>query len=294
MARIYKKVIPFQGFQQHLYQTIGDNPMTDDKGNFAGYPTANMSVAVRNPEETPNFDFNKQPEPVDESDNRGILQKIRNAHKSIKNETGLDVHTASSPYLQNAVDSATNHHIESVSTKVTRGSTPDQREGNDRFALSIKRKSGIEYAKNIRNIRNTTSELFHGTPQTAEVYSAFSHSKMRHMVPIMGALAHQEHGTLTAGGSLSTYSSKAVKNAQDKGLPIRSNVDNKKAETNNDYGFDDRQYTSHSGQPDFDSAIQYTPDQIRSAKMHYRQLRGYTSAKGTSPQFEQLQFPGMG
>lgn len=197
MARIYKKVLPFQDYTAHVYQAIGDKPMTDNEGNFAGYPTANMSVAITPPKEEVNSDFNE------------------------------------------------------------------------------------------------TSELFHNTPQKAEVYNAFTHSKMRHIIPIMGALAHQEHGMLTAGGSLSPYSSEIVKNAQEKGLPVKSSVHNPTALATNDYTFNDKGFTSHSGQPDFATASQYTPQQIRSAKMHYKQLRGHSSAKSTSPQFEQLQLPGM-
>lgn len=287
MARIYKKAInPSSEYTAHVYQAIGDEPLKDDKGQFAGYPTANMSVAVYPSKAEPNFDLNKQPTPVDENDNRGILKNIRNANAAIKKETGVDADTVSSDYLQNAVNSAITHHIDSTTARTMNWYTPDERKG-------IIRKSGIAYAKDIRNIRKASSEMFTTTPQRAEVYAAFSHTKMRHTVPIMGAIAHQEHGTLTAGGSLSSHSSKIVKNAQEKGLPIQSSVHNPSAEATNAHVFDDKSQLSFDGKPDQPRSTEYTPQQLRSAKMHYRQLRGHSSAKSTSPQFEQLQLPGM-
>lgn len=101
------------------------------------------------------------------------------------------------------------------------------------------RSSGIEYAKGISELKkDTPTELFTHTPAKTTVTSAFAHPSMRHTIPTMGAFFLQKYGELTASDSLSSHSSRFVRKALQKGLPVQTHEDNPDALQTNGMEFD--------------------------------------------------------
>lgn len=281
MIRYFKRQYPGTPENQvFAYEAISDVPLRDAAGKEAGYPRAEMSVSRTTGTSNPNFNFRYD---TGRFTRDPIGERRKEAYNKITQETGIDLKTVASDKVANLVSNTADNYVNKLMA--------DENDTNRSNRQS--RRQGLEYAKGISELRKQSSELFNTTAPSTSVYSAFSHSKMRHTIPIMGALAHQEHGELTASGSLSTHSSKVVKNAMSKGLPIKGTEYNPNADQTNEYDFDDRSNTMSSPNTTFYNGTEYTPDEIKQAKMHYRQLRGLNSAKNTSPQFQQMQLPGI-
>lgn len=288
MARIYKSS---NEYGTHWYEAISDTPISNEHGDNRGYPKARMAVVTTQSSAEPNWNFKEIPKTPSE--------RVRDVNKRIGKETGVpDIASVNHGRMRELTNLAYSNaeHIEALKDADRRIKSnvyiSPVNQGYLNENRAARRDSGINYAKSIRSINNLSSQLFDVQPQKAEVVSAFTHSKMRHMIPLMGALAYQEHGELTASSDLSRHSSRLTKHAQEKGLPVQTHRDNKEARITNGYYFDDNNMISWTGKPDTITSVE-VPNGIRSAKMAYKALRGIQSAKASSPQFEQLRLPGM-
>jgi hypothetical protein len=159
---------------------------------------------------------------------------------------------------------------------------------------------GIGYAKAISRLKNNLAseveprtELFKSTPTTTTITHANAHPNLKTTVPIMAAYAHMKYGgPITASDDLSRHSSKMVKNAQEKGLPVQTHSRNTDARVTNNMSFSD------SGPVTLRNRLPYAEEipqkTIKAAKEHYKDLAGRRlPSTNMGPQFTQLQFPGM-
>lgn len=264
----------------HYYYAISDNGSEPDEFGDRRYPYAQVEIHSRRPDATTNFNFSS-----DDTSPRGqyhpdtehgqdLVNKdlgMPNAHKYLRGDLKYN-HYQASEYAQRAAD---------------RGLSPRYR-----------RQAGIDYAKSIQNLKNSMSEMFTTTPEKHTVNSAFSHSSMRHTVPIILAHAHQNLGSLTASDDLSEHSSRMVKRAREKGFPVNLSEDNPDADVTNDYTFSDDSNVTSLNNPE--NYRKLSNAEVRSAKMHIRTMRGkglsapnQSTPSHMSPQFEQLRLPGM-
>jgi hypothetical protein len=162
-------------------------------------------------------------------------------------------------------------------------------------SLSSRRFYGMQFAKNVRDIRKGTSQLFTPEPATAEIRGAFAHTSMKAHIPVMGAYLHQKYGDLTASEDLSHHSSRMTEHAEKLGLPVKRSEDNPDLDVTNSYDFDNRDMVS-SATPFSTPSTKRIPDEtMKSAKQHYKELRGIgkNTPKPLSNQFSQPQLPGM-
>ncbi len=162
-------------------------------------------------------------------------------------------------------------------------------------SLSTRRFYGMQFARNVRDIRKGTSQLFTPEPATTEIRSAFAHTSMKAAIPVMGAYFHQKYGELTASDDLSPHSVGMTEHAEKLGLPVKRHEDNQDLDITNSYDFDNSSMVS-SATPFSTSSTKRIPDEtMRSAKQHYKALRGIgkSTPKPLSNQFTQLQLPGM-
>jgi hypothetical protein len=86
-----------------------------------------------------------------------------------------------------------------------------------------------------------------------------------------------------------------TEHAEKLGLPVKRSEDNPGLDVTNSYDFDNRDMVS-SATPFSTSSTKRIPDStMRSAKQHYKELRGIgkNTPKPLSPQFSQPQLPGM-
>jgi hypothetical protein len=143
---------------------------------------------------------------------------------------------------------------------------------------------------------SNSNELFTTEPDTLQVSSVFSHTKMRHTVPIMAAHLHQQFNLpITADDDLSKHSSSMVQHAQKIGLPVVGGSRNPKAVPTNDFTFSDYQFTAMHDEKPLPGFTRIPEQEIKSAKHHFRELRsiGRATPKPLSPQFDQPRLPGM-
>lgn len=290
MARLYKSSDQYTSQKGSTwYEAISDKPVSNEFGSNRGYPVARMNVMVTKSTADPNWNM-RENLTIDNDE-------VRARYDQVSKETGIqDIHRVSSGRMlteaYNAVRSAETLAALKGTDRILKMYGTANAENLIKENVPARHEAGIQYAKSIRNIKNLSSQLFDVTPQKAEVWSAFSHSSMRHMIPLMGALAHQEYGELTSSDDLSQHSSRLTKHAQAKGLPVKTHERNKDAKIKNAYTFDDTNMVSWGGGPTNLDSVE-VPGGIRSAKMAYKALRGVQSAKTSSPQFEQLRLPGM-
>lgn len=286
MARIYKSE---NEYGAKWYEAISDKPVSNEFGDNRGYPVARMGVFTSQAKAEPNW--NMRSKYYNPSNPR------RTQYDQVSKDTGIsNIGQVSSGSMETEVNNAVLNadHLAALkgTDRILKTYGTASADNLIKENVPARREAGIQYAKSIRNIKNLSSQLFDVTPQKAEVWSAFSHSRMRHMIPLMGALVYQEHGDLTASNDLSRHSSRLTKHAQAKGLPLQTSKGNEKAEITNSYSFDDPMMVSWEGQPT-NIGSKEIPNGMRSAKMAYKALRGVQSAKTSSPQFEQLRLPGM-
>ena len=259
------------------YEAIADKPEMIKLGDeeHPNYPFARMAVHRTAPSTSTNWNF--RDEPSDWAKNypkpAAIVDKavgVPNLEKHLSGRLGniyeTTVYAADSLRNEKDINSKEDH-----------------------------RAHGIEYAKGIRELKKGTSELFSSTPEEVTVTSAFSHTKMRHAVPIMAAMAHQQWGSLTASADLSPHSSRMVKKAKELNLPIKTSEENPRAEVTNSYFFHDPenvQWEHHSIYSDFK---EIPSEQVQSARKHLKDIRSLSKPKpkAMGPQFTQMQLPGM-
>jgi hypothetical protein len=162
-----------------------------------------------------------------------------------------------------------------------------------------RRRNGIDYAKSVREIHKGTSQMFTPDPASTTVGGAFSHSTMRHSVPMMASYLHQKYGSLTADADLSEHSVRMTEHAEKLGLPVTRHHDNEDLDVTNSYDFDDEDLTIPAktlrSEGTFSDWTQIPDSTMKSAKQHYRELRGIgrNTPKPLSSQFNQPQLPGM-
>lgn len=263
-----------------LYRAVGSDRVKTIYG-YDEHPLAFVTASYQPGNVTPNFDFREQrsenrlrdDETIDK--NVGVSQ-FRN---SLSNEMN-DIYR----YAKNSQDI------------LQRDRRSLENYGEGAFDKKYHRMHGIEYAKNIRALRQGTSELFTTGPNSLNVHSAFSHTSMRHTVPIMVSHLHQKYNApIVADNSLSVHSSKMVRNAKEKGLPVVGHQLNRKAKATNDMSFNDAENTSPNPEWALTGYEQIPEHEIKSAKYHIRELRsvGRATPKPLSPQFDQPKLPGM-
>lgn len=168
------------------------------------------------------------------------------------------------------------------------------------YQTNAKEKPNFDFSGNGHRNSNA-SELFEHRPADVEINTAFSHTKMRHTVPIMASYLHQKYGDLTVSEDLSVHSSRLATHAKKLNLPIKSydeDEDDSEAyfDVTNDYDFEDSEMEIPYVPRGFK---EIKPETIAGAKQHYKELRGITKPKAQparqhmGPQFTQPQFPGM-
>lgn len=95
---------------------------------------------------------------------------------------------------------------------------------------------GLDRDSWLKTVGIEPDTLFSETP--AEISSAFSHTSMRHSVPMLLAMAKREFPDVRPSSNLSPYSSRLTRKALDKGL-VNPNDINPEAEIRNSADFDD-------------------------------------------------------
>lgn len=139
------------------------------------------------------------------------------------------------------------------------------------------------------------TELFTTEPRKTTITSAVFDPSLKHAMPIVGAMVHQEHGIpITADESLSTASSKLARNAQKKGLPVIGHEGNPTFKQNNMVAGGEH-YFSDQGEQDevMDGFVEIHPDKVREAKNHLRGLLRREPKQHMSNQFKDVSLPGM-
>jgi type III secretion system FlhB-like substrate exporter len=280
MAKYYRKQTNYaNNWNVESYQAIGSERVKTIYG-YDEYPTAHVSGSYQPGNSTPNFDFREK-----RSDS--LLRDDETVDKNV----GIPEFRNS---LSREMSDLYRYAINSQNIlKQSRYGLETY--GKSAFDRGYHRTHGIEYAKNIRALRQGTSELFTTEPDSLHVHSAFSHTSMRHAVPIMVSHLHQKRNApIVADNSLSKHSSKMVKNAKEKGLPVVGHPLNPEAKATNDISFNDAEYTTPNPHP-LAGYVQIPEHEIKAAKQHFRELRsiGRATPKPLSPQFDQPQLPGM-
>lgn len=279
MAKYYLNKNQFPVGADHTYFAVSDTPSTKRMQPY--HPSATITVRHTPASATPRLDFTREHD-LSSSVSKGVRERVNkdigvpDADRVLEGRAGTAYQ-----FVAYAADRTLEAH---------RIAREYGEKGHREFA----RKEGIDYAKQVRNIRNTPNELFDTDQPSTSIVYASSHSKMRHTIPLMAAHAHQKFGDLTASEDLSPHSSKMVKHAKKLNLPIGTDTFNENAEVTNSMDFDDTENSIWNGE----MASQYTqiPDaEMASAKKHYKTLRRAGKAQPTnmSPQFEQLRLPGM-
>jgi hypothetical protein len=271
MAKYYSDQTPYGG--RVSYEEIH---AISDRPNARGmYPRANMTVRHSKAIEHENF---KQLEDSSQISRDRENQQLYNAtgfdRRELKGEhrDTYDYALGQARYINEARDNP---------------------EGG--ASLSSRRFYGMQFAKNVRDIRKDTSQLFTPEPATTEIRGAFAHTSMKAHIPVMGAYLHQKYGDLTSSEDLSHHSSRMTEHAEKLGLPVKRSEDNPDLDVTNSYDFDNRDMVS-SATPFSTPSTKRIPDEtMKSAKQHYKELRGIgkNTPKPLSNQFSQPQLPGM-
>ncbi len=133
--------------------------------------------------------------------------------------------------------------------------------------------------------------LFEEIPPVVD--AAFSDTSMRHTVPTLLAMAHNQEGPLTATHDLSKHSSKLVKKAVSMGV-AKTHRDNPSAEATNTLGFTET-FTNDKNLQQL-GAVAVPQEDVARAKQTVRSLLRPQKERMNvlhGPQFQQLQLPGM-
>lgn len=255
------------------YYAISDKGEGPDQFGDTRYPYAQVTVHTKPARARTNFDFSDEA-PIERFD-----EKTERGYALVNKELGFP---DAQHYIVNSLIGDRHDRTAAHAVRATEATSRSDR-----------RVAGIKYAKGVRDLKNHMSQMFTDYPQENTVNSAFSHSTMRHTIPIILAHAHQNLGSLTASDDLSEYSSRMVKRAREKGFPINVSEDNPNAIATNDYTFDDN--FNKTSFPEPQGFRKLSNAEVRSAKMHIRTMRGKgpTAPAHMSPQFEQLRLPGM-
>jgi hypothetical protein len=265
------------GYANYQYEEVA---AVNDKPNARGeHHIAKMTVRHKVAEERENFNQLENP-----------TGKTRTpSEQKVYNATGYD-------YDELSGNTAWEHHYaERHARRLAEYSADPTSEDAKRY----RRHTGITYAKEIRNVRQDTSQMFTPDPASTDVAGAFSHSTMRHTVPMMASYFHQKYGSLTADSDLSEHSVRMTQHAEKLGLPVTRHHNNENLTVTNDYDFDDEDMTmsaNHLRLTQKQSGWKEIPEStMKSAKQHYKEIRGIgkNTPKPLSPQFSQPQFPGM-
>ena len=221
----------------------------------------------------PNFDFSEPSTP--------------HTHKKVAKNIGV-----SDEYLDAHANSETLDAVLSA-----------RRISNDRGTPSA-RNEGIHYAKAIKNLRNyqesQPTELFTTTPKSVEIQTAHFDPSLNSSFLTVAAMIHQEHGVpITAASSLSKWSSAVSKNAQEKGLPVVSHLDNADMLQTNDINSKGRKpqrmgtnYVEGTMQ-NYERFAPVPAQDVRSARQHLRSMLGREPKQHLSHQFKDVPLPGM-
>lgn len=271
MTKYYSDKTPYGGrLTYEELHAISDRP--DARGM---YPRATMTVRHQRAREHPNF---KQLE-----DNTDLTRS--RAHQQVYDETGYDRGEVTG-------ETGDNYH---VAVTAARHLNEYRDNPTNDMSKAYRRDIGITYAQSIRDIKRGTSQFFTPEPATTEIRGAFAHTSMKAAIPVMGAYFHQKYGELTASDDLSPHSVGMTEHAEKLGLPVKRHEDNPDLDITNSYDFDNRSMVS-SATPFSTSSTKQIPDEtMRSAKQHYKALRGIgkSTPKPLGQQFSQPQLPGM-
>jgi hypothetical protein len=148
---------------------------------------------------------------------------------------------------------------------------------------------------NLESDISKPTELFTTEPRKTTITSAVFDPSLKHAMPIVGAMVHQEHGIpITADESLSTASSKLARNAQKKGLPVMGHEGNPTFKQNNMVAGGEHYFSDQAEQDEvMDDFVEIHPDKVREAKNHLRGLLGREPKQHMSNQFKNVPLPGM-
>jgi hypothetical protein len=287
MTKYYSDKTPYGGSVEYEEVTA-----VSDRANARGmYPKAVMTVRATKPREHMNFNQLK-----DISETKPRSQ----AEQQVYNATGFDRHelageaSDSHYYAVNAAQEIEKTKKHSAANFIQELGETDGRAEYETSKYN-RRRYGVAYAKSVNEIHKATTQMFTPEPGSAEVRGAFAHTSMKAAIPVMGAYFHQKYGELTASEDLSEHSSRMTEHAEKLGLPVKRSEDNPGLDVTNSYTFDNRDMVA-SATPFSTSSTKRIPDEtMRSAKQHYKALRGIgkNTPKPLSPQFSQPQLPGM-
>ncbi len=273
MAKYYSEQTPYGSGNYEEVVAVNEKPNSEGEHNIA-----KMTVRYRPAEERQNFNQLENPTGKTRTPSE---QKVYNATGYDYDELSGDASWSHAWARQNAETIARYHE------------NPTSRE-----AKNYRHHTGIQYAKHIRDVQQGTSQMFTPDPASTTVAGAFSHSTMRHTVPMMASYFHQKYGSLTADADLSEHSVRMTEHAEKLGLPVARHRENEDLDVTNDYSFDDEDMSyspNHLRLVKKQSGWDEIPDStMRSAKEHYKEIRGLKKTpKPLSSQFSQLQLPGM-
>ena len=280
MARYYSKIrkSPSERTLEEEVTVVGNKPTEDEM-----LPIAGMTAIHVKPRELPNYDFHSSRSTTAEDDQLPIASE-----KKLDKEIGIpDFKKHMSDKLRGAYNQAVwTRELLDTTNKEQRPAEITRRGWDSRAHV------GATYAKNMKTIKDATSQLF--TPEKGEtrITGAGSHSTLRHNVPVMGAYLNLKYGDLTASGDLSVHSSKLFRSAKEKGFPVRANEYNRRAEVTNDIDFSDE---AHAIWPEeiHEYGTEIPSIAVRAANRHLRNTLRGEPKKAMGPQFTQLQLPGV-
>ena len=286
MTKYYSDQSPYGG--QGTYEEV---TAVSDRANARGmYPKAVMTVRATKPREYMNFNQLQDSSQVTRTRAQQQVYDATGFDRGELRDDASDAHH----YAVNAaqeIEKSKKHSADNFIKELGETSGRAEYEASKYW----RRRYGVEYAKSVREIHKGTSQMFTPEPGSAEVRGAFAHTSMKAAIPVMGAYFHQKYGELTASEDLSEHSSRMTEHAEKLGLPVKRNEDNPGLDVTNSYTFDNRDMVA-SATPFSTSSTKRIPDEtMRSAKQHYKALRGIgkSTPKPLSNQFSQPQLPGM-
>lgn len=283
MAKYYVNKDKYPVGTDHVYFAVSDNPdAVSAERQLKYHPSASLTVRHYPSSATPNFDFTRD------------YDSPATVSKDIRQKVNKDIGISDADRVLEGRALSLYQFAAYAADRTMETHRIAKEDGNAKIK-NLARKEGIDYAKQVRNIRNQPNELFETDPGSATVVHATSHSRMRHTIPLMAAHAHQKFGELTASDDLSRHSSRMVHHAKKLNLPISTDVFNTNAQVTNSMDFDDDDNRIFRGE--LSEPFERIPDEdMVSAKKYYKNLRraGKSQPTNVSPQFEQPRLPGMG
>lgn len=297
MAQFYEKGRRILGDDQSNYFAIADKKEKD------GIPYANMSVRYTPPKTKPNFDNETAENGNVELDPYGVTGLSSHAFKKAEDlyQDDKDNRLTSETANKRANEFASIKKGLTAHTTAVNSTIPyDEYQFNDAMGL-YKAKAQFAAKRASTHPYFQQDTLFDTTPSSLHINEMFSDPSMSTSAITLAAIAKAQYkpDLIVASHDLSPFSSKLVKNAENRGL-IETHPENSDAEITNDEDYEPRRLSPRDAKQWTKGMRQIPETEVRSAKSDLREtLRGRKSQvvrnttpvtpKGLSNQF----LPGM-